>query len=112
MKEVNQEEEMLTSLLTNGHTSDQPGRKKKGKELSPHTCDTSHPRFYVAVELCVFSDNPQVSVLKKSASHVSGTEADDTGDELLESAFRSAATAGPRQRTERKRSQYRHRKSC
>jgi len=40
------------------------------------------------------------------------TEAEDTGDELLESAFRSAATAGPRQRGERRRSQYRHRKSC
>lgn len=47
------------------------------------------------------------------AAAPSGTEAEDTGDELLESAFRSAASAGPRQRTgERKRSQYRHRKSC
>mgnify|MGYP001801777820 CR=1 FL=1 len=53
------------------------------------------------------------SAVKRAGGHTaSGTEADDTGDELLESAFRSAATAGPRQRGERKRSQYRHRKSC
>jgi len=61
---------------------------------------------------CFMAGNPQLSVLKKGG--VSGTEAEDTGDdELLESAFRSASKATPRQpRTERKRSQYRHRKSC
>lgn len=55
----------------------------------------------------------RLTAVRRAGSHAaSGTEADDTGDELLESAFRSAATAGPRQRGERKRSQYRHRKSC
>ena len=63
--------------------------------------------------LCAVTDSTQLNVVKRSSLTVpSGTEAEDTGDELLESAFRSAATAGPRQRGERKRSQYRHRKSC
>lgn len=55
-----------------------------------------------------------MTVLKRAGSVApSGTEAEDTGDELLESAFRSAATASTaRPRTDRKRSQYRHRKSC
>ena len=61
--------------------------------------------------ICSVED--RFSAVKRAGGHTaSGTEADDTGDELLESAFRSAATAGPRQRGERKRSQYRHRKSC
>ncbi|XP_067927955.1 FH1/FH2 domain-containing protein 3-like [Watersipora subatra] len=85
-KEVNQEEQMLTSLLSNGKTSETLPRKKK--------------------------ENAHLNVAKRSSLNMpSGTEAEDTGDELLESAFRSAATAGPRMRGERKRSQYRHRKS-
>lgn len=63
----------------------------------------------------LISDSSQLhaNVSKKSSMSVpSGTEAEDTGDELLESAFRSAAQVGPRMRGERKRSQYRHRKSC
>lgn len=67
----------------------------------------------IITSLCVEIDDPRLSVVKRAGSVApSGTEAEDTGDELLESAFRSAATAGPRQRGERKRSQYRHRKSC
>ena len=63
--------------------------------------------------LCFFPTEDRFGAVKRAGGHTaSGTEADDTGDELLESAFRSAATAGPRQRGERKRSQYRHRKSC
>lgn len=67
----------------------------------------------IITSLYVETDDPRLSVVKRAGSVApSGTEAEDTGDELLESAFRSAATAGPRQRGERKRSQYRHRKSC
>lgn len=64
----------------------------------------------------MFTDSIAMSAVRRSVggsiSVPSGTEAEDTGDELLESAFRSAATVAPRQRGERKRSQYRHRKSC
>lgn len=69
--------------------------------------------YYLQSSRVTESSQLQVNASKRSSLTMpSGTEAEDTGDELLESAFRSAAMAGPRQRGERKRSQYRHRKSC